>query len=278
METPPVATPARPLDQPGGSEARVPLRVAAVDGDRGFLQVVAARLRARGGELHVRAAATPVEELVRLRLSALVLDLAALGPAGWAYLERVCREAPALPVVVCSGPSTVAERVRALRLGADDWLAKPCHPEELLARIEAIVRRGRRAAGPARPPALEVGEVTIRPDQFQAFVGARSLDLTRREFELIRLLAAHAGRVLEREEIYRRVWGYEMAHGDRSVDVFVRKLRRKLERGSPGWRYIHTHFGVGYRFAPERITDPDGADAPAAPVAAAAPADPAAHR
>ena len=80
-----------------------------------------------------------------------------------------------------------------------------------------------------------------------------SLDLTRREFELIRLLAEAAGQVLQREEIYQRVWGYAMAHGDRSVDVFVRKLRQKLERSSPGWRYIHTHFGIGYRFAPESV-------------------------
>jgi DNA-binding winged helix-turn-helix (wHTH) protein len=65
--------------------------------------------------------------------------------------------------------------------------------------------------------------------------------------------------VLQREEIYERVWGYAMVHGDRSVDVFVRKLRQKLERVSPGWRYIHTHFGVGYRFAPEPV---DGTEEP----------------
>jgi DNA-binding response OmpR family regulator len=155
-------------------------------------------------------------------------------------------------VVVCTGQSTVAQRVRGLRLGADDWVTKPCHPEELIARVEAVVRRGRRAdtarteAGP-----LVLGEVEIRLDQFQAFVGGTSLDLTRREFELIRLLAESEGRVLPREEIYQRVWGYAMAHGDRSVDVFVRKLRQKLARRSPTWRYIHTHFGIGYRFAAE---------------------------
>jgi len=96
-----------------------------------------------------------------------------------------------------------------------------------------------------------VGEVEIRADQYQAFVGGVSIDLTRREFELIQLLAEAEGQVLQREEIYERVWGYAMVHGDRSVDVFVRKLRQKLERASPGWRYIHTHFGIGYRFAGE---------------------------
>ena len=92
----------------------------------------------------------------------------------------------------------------------------------------------------------------MRPDQFQAYAHGRSIDLTRREFELIALLSAAGGRVLEREEIYQRVWGYTMAHGDRSVDVFVRKLRSKLQQASPGWNYIHTHFGVGYRFAAEQ--------------------------
>jgi DNA-binding response OmpR family regulator len=160
-------------------------------------------------------------------------------------------------VVVCTGQSTVAQRVRGLRLGADDWLTKPCHPEELIARIEAVVRRRRRAESRGQAGAVVAGEIEIRSDRFQAFVGGRSVDLTRREFELIELLASAEGRVLEREEIYQRVWGYAMARGDRSVDVFVRKLRQKLERASPGWRYIHTHFGVGYRFAPVPLEGPD---------------------
>ena len=77
------------------------------------------------------------------------------------------------------------------------------------------------------------------------------MDLTRREFEVLQLLAQAQGKVLQREEIYRSVWGYAMAHGDRSVDVFIKKVRQKLETASPDWEYIHTHFGVGYRFEPE---------------------------
>jgi DNA-binding response OmpR family regulator len=147
----------------------------------------------------------------------------------------------------------VAQRVRGLRIGADDWINKPAHAEEVVARIEAVVRRRRR--GQARPDAapLVAGELEIRPDQYQAFVAGRTLELTRREFELLNTLAEASGRVIEREEIYQRVWGYAMAHGDRSVDVFVRKLRSKLQQHSPEWDYIHTHFGVGYRFEPERL-------------------------
>jgi DNA-binding response OmpR family regulator len=255
--------PDRPLGDSSFQGARsAPLRLAVIDDDSGFLHVLEKRVRARGWQQRVLPGAVSIEELVAMRLGALVVDLSVVGASGWTYLEQICTALPALPTIVCTGPSTVAQRVRALRLGADDWLAKPCHPEELIARIEAIVRRGRVAVPPTERPALEAGELSIRSDQFQAFVGTRSLDLTRREFELIRLLAGNAGHVLEREAIYQRVWGYAMAHGDRSVDVFVRKLRQKLERASPRWRYIHTHFGVGYRFAPERV-GAEGAEAAA---------------
>ena len=252
----------RTATAPGG----VPPRVAVIDTDSGFLQVLTKRLERLGWEHRVLATPVPVETIVAMRLGAVVVDLASLGPHGWEYLERLCQALPGLGVVVCTGQSTVAQRVRGLRLGADDWLTKPCHPEELIARIEAVVRRRRRAEARAESGPVVAGELEIRSDRFQAFVAGRSVDLTRREFELIELLASAEGRVLEREEIYQRVWGYAMARGDRSVDVFVRKLRQKLEKASPGWRYIHTHFGVGYRFAPAPLEGteplaPAGADA-----------------
>jgi DNA-binding response OmpR family regulator len=207
-----------------------------------------------------------------MRPSAVVVDLAHLGPPRWSWLERVCAEIPGVGVVVCTGPSSVAQRVRGLRLGADDWMTKPCHPEEVIARVEAVARRRRRSDPRGETAVIGAGELEIRAHQFQAFVDGRSLDLTRREYELIEMLASAEGRVLAREEIYQRVWGYAMARGDRSVDVFVRKLRHKLEQASPGWRYIHTHFGIGYRFAPEPVTA--GSAAPPASPEAAAPEHP----
>jgi DNA-binding response OmpR family regulator len=249
-----------------------PLRLAVIDTDSGFLQVLDKRLERLGWEHRTLASAVPVETIVAMRLSALVVDLAILGPSGWDYLHRVCSELPGLGVVVCTGQSTVAQRVRGLRLGADDWLSKPCHPEELIARVEAVVRRRRRSDARAERGPVAAGELEIRSDRFQAFVDGRSVDLTRREFELIELLAGSEGRVLEREEIYQRVWGYAMARGDRSVDVFVRKLRQKLEKASAEWRYIHTHFGVGYRFAAEPVEGSVPADR-ASEAAYAEPAD-----
>jgi DNA-binding response OmpR family regulator len=237
---------------PGGGSAA--MRIAVLDRDSGFIQVLSKRLDRLGWEHRVLASPVPADAVVAMRLSALVVDLAVLGPQAWEWLERLCGALPDLGIVVCTGPSTVAQRVRGLRLGADDWITKPCHPEEVIARVQSVVRRRRRPSGrTAEAKPLMAGEVQILSDRFQAFVNDESLDLTRREFELIELLAAAEGRVLEREEIYSRLWGYTMVRGDRSVDVFVRKLRQKLEKASPRWRYIHTHFGIGYRFAAESL-------------------------
>ena len=225
------------------------LRLAVIDRDPGFMQVLTKRLGPLGWDHRALASPVTIEALVAMRLNALVVDLAVLGPDSWEYLERVCGRLPALAVIVCTGPSSVAQRVRGLRLGCDAWVTKPCHAEELICVVEAAIRRHRRAEMPGLEGAIEVGEVMIRPDLYQAYAGQASLDLTAREFEILQLLA-QSDRVLRREEIYERVWGYAMAHGDRSVDVFVRKLRQKLRAASPTWSYIHTHFGVGYRFAP----------------------------
>jgi DNA-binding response OmpR family regulator len=249
------------------------MRVAVLDSDTGFLQVLTKRLDRLGWEHRVLSSPPRPEHLVPMRLGALIIDLATLGPQAWEYLDRVTTELPGLAVVVCTGRSSVAQRVRGLRMGADDWITKPCHPEEVIARVEAVARRRRRSEAPAAVAAVVAGEVEIRADQYQAFVGGRSVDLTRREFELIALLADAEGRVLEREDVYQRVWGYAMARGDRSVDVFVRKLRQKLEKASPEWRYIHTHFGVGYRFGAEPVEGSAAAEALAAAEAARVAAD-----
>jgi DNA-binding response OmpR family regulator len=235
----------------GGSPQGGPVRLAVIDSDSGFERVLTKRMAAMGWQYRTLASPVPPDDLVAMRINCLVVDLAVLGPQAWDFLERVCDQIPGLGVIVCTQRSTVAQRVRGLRLGADDWVGKPCHPEEVIARVEAVVRRRRRAATRNERGPVVAGELEIRADQFQAFVGGQSLDLTRREFELLQLLSEATGQVLQREEIYQRVWGYAMAHGDRSVDVFVRKLRQKLERASSSWRYIHTHFGIGYRFDPE---------------------------
>jgi DNA-binding response OmpR family regulator len=229
------------------------VRIALIDDDSGFFAVLDRRFDLLGWDRRVLGYAPGPDQLAAQRLHVVIVNPAL---TGLDYVERTAAALPGLALLVCTGASTLADRVRGLRGGADDWLTKPCHPEELVARVQAVLRRRRLADLATEDATVVAGGVAIRPDRFQAFVGEQSADLTRKEFELLHLLAQAEGRVLEREEIYQRVWGYTMVRGDRSVDVFVRKVRQKLEPLSPEWNYLHTQFGVGYRFAAEPRSAP----------------------
>src|SRR5215213_2101271 len=110
------------------------IHLAVIDSDSGFVQVLTKRMSGMGWQYRTLASPVPPAELVAMRINCLVVDLALLGPQAWEYLERVCAEIPGLGVIVCTLHSTVAQRVRGLRIGADDWVGKPCHPEEVIAR------------------------------------------------------------------------------------------------------------------------------------------------
>jgi DNA-binding response OmpR family regulator len=101
---------------------------------------------------------------------------------------------------------------------------------------------------------MTCANLELRPEEFQALIEGRRVALTVREFQVLLVLAEHEDRVVRRAEVYRRVWGGEMKHRERAVDVFVRKVRHKLMDAAPSWVYIHTHFGIGYRFTPESTT------------------------
>ena len=102
---------------------------------------------------------------------------------------------------------------------------------------------------------LQVGALEIRPSEGLAVAGGSTLRLSVRELGLLAELARHEGRIIRRDDLYESVWGVPLRHGDRTIDVYVRKLRVKLEQVLPEWRFIHTHVGFGYRFAPERSHD-----------------------
>jgi DNA-binding response OmpR family regulator len=226
------------------------LRVGVMDTDAALRDAVDRRFKAHGWHVQQLHAPVPHAALVPLRLHALVFDLEPLGRHGWDYLDRLAKELPDLGIVVCTRRSTVAQRVRGLGLGVDDWVTKPLDPAELAARVEAVVRRRLRDE-PAADETIRAGGLELRVGELQAFVDGVSVKLTPREFELLLLLVRADGQVMPREEIYQRLWGYAMVGGDRSVDVFVGKVRHKLKAVSPDRNYVHTTFGVGYRFAAE---------------------------
>ncbi len=202
---------------------------------------------------------TSIADLTAMRLNAIVVDIATVEETmrseRWAWLAQLAQALPQLAILVCTASASLSERVHGLSLGADDWLSTSCHPEELIARIERATTSRRPRLPPRESEPLTTGELHIRFDHQQVFVNGLSAQLTPREFEILTLLAATPGIVLPRGEIYSRLWGYTLAPGDRSVDVFIGKLRAKLKRISPGWEYLHTHFGVGYRFAAQLASE-----------------------
>jgi DNA-binding response OmpR family regulator len=255
-----------PRDEPpGAATVSASARVAIIDRDSGFITVLASRLRRSHWEHRVVSRKVSAKAVAAMGVDALVVDVSLVGARRWRWLGDVCRLAPDLRIVVCTASSTVAERVYGLRLGVGDWLSKPCHPEELIARLEVVMREPYRHERDQRER-LTVGEVELRPELYQAFVGARSLGLTRREYRLLELLTDAACGVQRRELLYERLWGRAMERNERAVDVVIYKLRRKLERGSPRWRYIHTDVGAGYRLDPQ----PAASVAPCAPHSSAA--------
>lgn len=250
--------PANAILAPAGRGAEAseqgPVRLAILDRDSGFVAVLLKRVQEAGWHSSLLPAGISAKRLAKLDVDVLVVDPPAADPTRWAWLGTLCQRRPDLCIIVCSHTSSVSQRVGSLRMGVDDWLTKPCHPEELVARIEAITRRTRRRRAPSREP-ITIGEIEVRPDQYQAFVAARPVGLSLREFHLMELLARGGGEVQQRELIFETLWGREMARDERSVDACVYKLRRKLELASPGWRYIHTHYRIGYRLDAQRLLD-----------------------
>jgi DNA-binding response OmpR family regulator len=215
---------------------------------------------ADGMSRHLRAAGfDPVwvgkgrTALARLRYEhadVCVLDLMLPELDGWEIIAAARKEGIGTPILVVSARGSEQDRVRTLELGADDYLVKPFSMDELVARVRAAARRGARPLVAERGDAIEIEEQRIDPSVVQAFVGQESLDLTPTEFRLLHMLASERGRVVTRDELLQTLWGRRHTYRDRTVDVFVRKLREKIDRRAARHTFIQTRYGVGYRFEP----------------------------
>ncbi|HST26029.1 MAG TPA: response regulator transcription factor [Gaiellaceae bacterium] len=216
---------------------------------------------ARGMAEHLKAAGfDPVAVgagevgLARLRYEnpdVCVLDLMLPGVDGWRLIETARSEGIGTPILVVSARGTEHDRVHALEIGADDYLVKPFSMKELVARVKAAVRRGVRIQDTPRGDAIEIEELRIDPREVQAFVAGSSAELTPTEFKLLYTLALEQGRVVTRDELLQRIWGRRQTHRDRTVDVFVRRLRDKIDKRAPTHTFIQTRYGVGYKLDPQ---------------------------
>ena len=178
---------------------------------------------------------------------AVILDLMLPGMSGRELCRSIKESSPETPVVVLSAISDVADKVLLLELGADDYVTKPFSPRELLARVQAAIRRARRAR--VRPSA-SFGDVQVDFARMQATRKGAPVVLTAHEFKLLRFFVENAERVLTREELLNEVWGYNSYPSTRTVDNQILKLRQKLEQNPAEPVHFCTVHGAGYRFVP----------------------------
>jgi two-component system alkaline phosphatase synthesis response regulator PhoP len=227
--------------------------VLIVEDDEVIGQGMARHLQAAGFEpLWVSKGEAGLARLRYERPDVCVLDLMLPGMDGWKLIETIRAEGIGTPIVVVSARGTEHDRVHALEIGADDYLVKPFSMKELAARVRAAARRGVRAQEQNRGERIEIEELLVDPRNVQAYVDGDSCELTPTEFRLLYTLALEHGRVVTRDELLQRIWGRREMRRDRTVDVFVRKLRDKIDRRSPSHTFIQTRYGVGYKLEATR--------------------------
>jgi DNA-binding response OmpR family regulator len=191
--------------------------------------------------------------VIEVRPHAVVLDLMLPGLSGREICKRIKSEAVQTPVIVLSAVSEVADKVLLLELGADDYVTKPFSPRELLARVQAAIRRNHRVE-PKSSPSLETycfGNIVVNFTRMDVTKEREYLILTAYEFKLLRYFIEHAGHAVTRDKLLNEVWGYQNYPTTRTVDNLVLKLRQKLEPDPANPVYFQTMHGIGYRFEPQ---------------------------
>jgi two-component system response regulator MprA len=215
------------------------VRVLVVEDDAALQATLRLGLSAEG--FHVTTVGTVAEAVAETGRNAFDLALVDVNlPDGSGFSLCPLLKQRGLMVLMLTARSAVPDRVHGFELGADDYIPKPFAFEELVARMKAVSRRPERAGAPL----LRCGDVEVDLARQQAFRGGRPLDLTRREYDLLTFFLQNQGRVLSRQQILERVWGYDSEVGEGALDVYVSYLRKKLEAYGP--RLIHTVRGFGY--------------------------------
>jgi two-component system alkaline phosphatase synthesis response regulator PhoP len=214
------------------------VRILVIDDDLASLGVLGAYIEREGYEfLQARDGETALNKAAKADL--VILDLMLPVLSGWEVAETLLHTYPELPILILTALDSEEELVQGLDLGADDYVAKPFSPREVMARAKALLRRtGLRSE-------LNFGDLLIRPASHEVYLGGELLTLQRLEFDLLLTLAQHPGMVWRRERLVERVWGPGFTGVTRVVDVRVAALRKKLREHS---HFVETVHGVGYKF------------------------------
>ncbi len=219
-------------------------RILVVDDEVPIQELIKFNLEQAGFEVEVASEGEEaLEKFDAVKPELIVLDLMLPGKDGYDVCKAI-RKNSNVPIIMLTAKETELERVLGLELGADDYITKPFSPLELVARIKAVLRRSS-GQEMEEEEELSVGNITMHVDTREVTVGAEHVELTRKEFDLLHIFLQNVGKVLTRDFLLQKVWGYEYEGETRTVDVHIRHLRRKL--GREGEERIETIHGVGYK-------------------------------
>lgn len=222
-----------------------------VDDEPGMVRLISLYLQRAGYTVLTEATgAGALQTIERHRPDLVVLDVGLPDIDGYA----VCRQMRTMvdtPVIMLTARGEPRDRVAGLQEGADDYVSKPFHPEELVARVRAVLRRTRPPA--SRPRQYVAGDLTVDLEQRSVTLGGGRIELRPKEFDLLVELISSPGRVFTREQLVERIWGYEYLGDGATLDVHVMRLRGKLGETGRRARYIHTVWGIGYCLRMENV-------------------------
>jgi DNA-binding response OmpR family regulator len=223
--------------------------VLVVDDEKRYRELLDMNLSRRG--YHVLQAVDGLSALNAVELEEpdlVVLDLKLPDMDGYEVCRRI-REHSTVPIIMLTARAEQEQKIRGLKVGADDYITKPFSADELLARVEAVLRRTEAARGTSISPAFDGGDLHIDFDQHRVTLRGQEVDLSPGEYHLLQQLAANAGRVMFQDELLRRVWGPGYSGATALLQTAIRRLRRKIEDDPASPHYIVTKRGVGYLFS-----------------------------
>jgi len=220
-------------------------KVLVVDDEKHILELARLYLTREGYEVEgVGDGAQAVTRFSQIKPDLVILDIMLPGVDGLTICKEI-RKQSQVPIIMLTARDEVTDKVVGLEVGADDYLTKPFHPQELVARAKALLRRAR--TEPDLPKLVRAGKLEVDIDRHEVRHGAERVQLRPKEFDLLALLARHPGRVFQRSELLDLVWGYDFPGYTRTVDVHVQQLREKLAGAKITDPSIQTVWGVGYR-------------------------------
>jgi DNA-binding response OmpR family regulator len=220
-------------------------KILVVDDEKHILELARLYLTREGYEVEgLGDGAQAVARFGQLKPDLVILDIMLPGADGLTICKEI-RKQSQVPIIMLTARDEVTDKVVGLEVGADDYLTKPFHPQELVARAKALLRRAK--IEPDLPKLIRAGKLEIDLERHEVRYGKERVQLRPKEFDLLTLLARHPGRVFQRSELLDLVWGYDFPGYTRTVDVHIQQLREKLAAAKVTEPSIETVWGVGYR-------------------------------